>query len=54
MSMRRLCLRDEMLILNINEVWILGLSPFSPKSDELIVEGTVFPMKLWVEDNPFP
>jgi len=43
-----------MLILNINEVWILGLYLFSPKSDELIVKGMVFPMKLWAEDNPFP
>ncbi len=45
--------RDAVAVFNLIKRF-LGLSPFSPKSNEPIAEGTVFPMKLWAEDNPFP
>jgi len=60
--------RDVIAVFNLIKRF-LGLSPFievklrvtktegfrlSPKSNEPIAEGTVFPMKLWAEDYPFP
>ncbi|XRO76017.1 IS200/IS605 family accessory protein TnpB-related protein [Methanocaldococcus sp. 28A] len=44
--------RDVVAVFNLIKRF-MGLYPFSPKSNELIAEGMVFLMKLWVKDNPF-
>ncbi|XRO77184.1 RNA-guided endonuclease InsQ/TnpB family protein [Methanocaldococcus sp. 10A] len=45
--------RDVVAVFNLIKRF-LGLSPFSPKSNEPTAERLVISMKLWVEDNPFP